>query len=223
MNKMDIQYLKKVTVKVEIWSDVVCPWCYIGKRRFELALDKFEHKKDVSIEWKSFQLDPNTRPEPGINIHQSLARKKGWTEEYARQMNDHVPSLAAKVGLTYNFDKVVVANTFDAHRLMQFAKKQGAGSASEERLFKAYFTEGRNLNDHTTLVELGADIGLDPSQIATMLSTDECREDVEGDAYDAFQLGIHGVPFFVLNEKYGISGAQEPEVFLSSLQKAWTT
>jgi predicted DsbA family dithiol-disulfide isomerase len=221
MNKIDALSLKKVKLKVEIWSDVVCPWCYIGKRRFEQALNQFEHARDIDIEWKSFQLDPDTTPEPGKNIHQMLADKKGWTLDYARQMNDHVASMAKDVGLTYHFDQAVVANTFDAHRLLQLAKKKGLGPAAEEKLFTAYFTDGRNIGDHSTLVQLGTELGLSATEVSQMLSTDECAEEVSRDAYEAYQLGIHSVPTFIFNEKYGVSGAQEPELFLNTLRKAW--
>lgn len=212
---------KRVTVKVEIWSDVVCPWCYIGKRRFEQALEQFEHKQDIDIEWKSFQLDPETKSDPGKSIHQMLADKKGISVDRAREMNDHVTGLAREEGLTYNFDQAVVANTFDAHRLIQLAKKHGLGAKAEERLFKAYFTEGFNLADHDALVKLGSEIGLSEQDVSNMLSTNAYAEEVSRDAYEAYQLGIHSVPTFIFNEQYGISGAQEPELFLNTLRKAW--
>jgi predicted DsbA family dithiol-disulfide isomerase len=221
MSTLDVQSLKKVKLKVEIWSDVVCPWCYIGKRRFEQALEQFEHKQHINIEWKSFQLDPDSKPEPGISIHQSLAAKKGWTLDYARQMNDHVANLAKEVGLAYNFDIVVPANTLDAHRLLQFAKKKGLGDIAEELLFKAYFSGGKNIADHSTLIELAVDIGLDANEVRSMLSSDLFTEEVSRDVYEAYQLGIRSVPFFVVDEKYGVSGAQPTEVFLGALRKAW--
>ena len=222
MNKVDVLSLKKVKLKVEIWSDVVCPWCYIGKRRFEESLAQFEHSRNIDIEWKSFQLDPETKSEPGKSIHQSLADKKGITVEQARQMNDQVTGLAKEAGLTYNLDQAVVANTFDAHRLLQLAKKKGLGPLAEERLFKAYFTEGRNLADHPTLVQFGTEIGLSATEVSNMLSSDECAEEVSRDAYEAYQLEIHSVPFFLINNKYAVSGAQAPETFLGALRKAWT-
>ena len=221
MNKFDVLTIKKVKLKVEIWADVICPWCYIGKRRFELALEQFEHLKDVDIEWKSFQLNPNSKPYPGKSIHQSLADKKGWTLEYAKQMNDHVTSVAKEVGLIYNFDKTIPANTSDAHRLIQLAKKSGIGQMAEEQLFKAYFTDGKNIADHVTLVKLGTEIGLEKEKISKMLSSNECADDVSRDSYEAVQLGIHSVPYFLISEKYSVSGAQQPEAFLDALQRAW--
>ena len=221
MNKFDVLTIKKVKLKVEIWADVICPWCYIGKRRFELALEQFEHLKDVDIEWKSFQLNPNSKPHPGKSIHQSLADKKGWTLEYAKQMNDHVTSVAKEVGLIYNFDKTIPANTSDTHRLIQLAKKSGLGQMAEEQLFKAYFTDGKNIADHVTLVKLGTEIGLEKEKVSKMLSSNECADDVSRDSYEAVQLGIHSVPYFLISEKYSVSGAQQPEAFLDALQRAW--
>lgn len=221
MNKIDVASVKKVTLKVEIWADIVCPWCYIGKRRFELALAKFEHSREVDIEWKSYQLNPKSKPDPNKSIHQSLADKKGWTLDYTMQVHDHVASLAKEIGLTYNFDKVIPANTFDAHRLIQLAKKSGAGQAAEELLFKSYFTDGKNIADHSTLLQLGIELGLDKKSVSQMLAGNDCANDVSRDLYEASQLEIHGVPFFFVADKYVVSGAQPPETFLNMLRKAW--
>ncbi len=152
-------------MKVEIWSDVMCPFCYIGKRRFENALEQFPDKGQIEVVWKSFQLNPAMKTEPGKNINEYLAETKGWTLSYARQMNDYVTNMAKEVGLHYDFDKAIVANSFDAHRLIQLAKDNGKGDAMEEKLFKAYFTEGKNMADHETLIQLGTEIGLDPATI----------------------------------------------------------
>jgi predicted DsbA family dithiol-disulfide isomerase len=148
-------------MKVEIWSDVMCPFCYIGKRKFEKALDQFPQKEKIQVEWKSFQLNPQMKTEPGKSINDYLAEVKGWTPDYAQQVNDHVTGLASEVGLEYNMDKAVVANSFDAHRFVQFAKTKGLGDAAEEQLFKAYFTDGKDTSNLDTLVELGSEIGLD--------------------------------------------------------------
>ena len=134
-------------MKVEIWSDIMCPFCYIGKRKFESALAQFEHKDDVDIVWKSFQLNPDMKTEAGKNINQYLAEIKGWSVEQAKEMNDRVTEMAKQVGLEYDLNKAVVANSFNAHRLIQFAKNTGKGDAAEERLFKAYFTEGKNVDE----------------------------------------------------------------------------
>ncbi|OJW15270.1 DsbA family oxidoreductase [Mucilaginibacter sp. 44-25] len=208
-------------MKVEIWSDVMCPFCYIGKRRFEAALQQFPHKDKVEVEWKSFQLNPDMQTDPNISINQYLADVKGWTLDYARQMNNHVTQMAAAVGLTYNMDKAVVANSFKAHRFTHLAKKHGLGEAAEEALFKAYFTDSRNVDDDDTLIELGVSIGLDAETIKTTLETDAFADEVRYDIAEAQQLGIRGVPFFVMDQKYGVSGAQANEVFSQTLDKAF--
>ncbi|HEK21729.1 DsbA family oxidoreductase [Mucilaginibacter sp.] len=208
-------------MKVEIWSDVMCPFCYIGKRRFEAALQQFPHKDKVEVEWKSFQLNPDMQTDPNISINQYLADVKGWTLDYARQMNNHVTQMAAEVGLTYNMDKAVVANSFKAHRFTHLAKKHGLGEAAEEALFKAYFTDSRNVDDDDTLIELGVSIGLDAETIKTTLETDAFADEVRYDIAEAQQLGIRGVPFFVMDQKYGVSGAQANEVFSQTLDKAF--
>jgi len=207
-------------MKVEIWSDVMCPFCYIGKRRFEAALADFDGRDQVEIEWKSFQLNPDLKTDPSISIHDYLAEIKGWDPSYARDMNNQVTAMAAEVGLQYDMDRAVVANSFDAHRFAHFAKKHGKGPEAEEALFKAYFTEGKNIADHDTLADLGASIGLDAEEIRNTLNTDTYAHDVNQDIYEAQQIGVRGVPFFVLDNKYAVSGAQSSLVFLSALEKA---
>lgn len=207
-------------MKVEIWSDVMCPFCYIGKRRFEAALADFDGRDQVEIEWKSFQLNPDLKTDPSISIHDYLAQIKGWDASYARDMNNQVTAMAAEVGLQYDMDRAVVANSFDAHRFAHLAKKHGKGPEAEEALFKAYFTEGKNIADHDTLADLGASIGLDAEEIRNTLNTDTYAQDVHQDIYEAQQIGVRGVPFFVLDNKYAVSGAQSSLVFLSALEKA---
>jgi predicted DsbA family dithiol-disulfide isomerase len=208
-------------MKVEIWSDVMCPFCYIGKRRFEDALQQFEGKDKVEIEWKSFQLNPQMKTDPSVNISQYLADIKGWTLEYAQQMNAHVTEMAAEVGLTYDFDRAVVANSLKAHRFSHYAKSKGLGDAAEEALFKAYFTLGKNTDDTDTLADLGEEIGLDKNEVITVLNSDTYTEDVKHDIAEAEYLGIRGVPFFVMNGKYAVSGAQAVPVFTQTLEKAY--
>lgn len=212
-------------MKVEIWSDVMCPFCYIGKRRFEDALQQFEHKDKVEIEWKSFQLNPNMVTDPSVNISQYLADAKGWTLDYAQQMNNHVTEMAAEVGLTYHMDTAVVANSFNAHQFTHLAKKHGLGDDAEEALFKAYFTDGKNVDDTDTLAELGTAIGLDAEEIKQTLAANAYADAVKHDIAEAQYLGIQGVPFFVMNGKYGVSGAQAVPVFSQTIEKAfneWT-
>lgn len=199
----------------------MCPFCYIGKRKFEQALNQFAHKNDVAIVWKSFQLNPAMKTEPGKNINEYLAEVKGWSVLQAKEMNDHVTGIAREVGLDYHFDRAVVANSFDAHRLVQLAKTYGLGDAAEERLFRAYFTEGLNTADHETLVTLGTDIGLEADQVTDMLASTRFADAVHQDVYEARQVGARGVPFFVFNRRYAVSGAQAPETFLGALQTAW--
>jgi len=208
-------------MKVEIWSDVMCPFCYIGKRKFENALEQFENKAGVEIVWKSFQLDPEMKSDPNKNTHQYLAEKKGWTYDYAKQVSEQVTTMAKDVGLTYNFDKSVVANSFNAHRVSHLAKKYNLGDAMEEQLFKAYFTEGDNIDDNETLTKLGTTIGLKTKEIEEVLNSDLYSEEVERDIIEAQQVGVRGVPFFVIDRKFAVSGAQPSDVFLNALNKAW--
>lgn len=199
----------------------MCPFCYIGKRRFEQALEQFEHKDDIEVEWKSFQLNPNLVTDPTININQYLADIKGITIDHAKQLNDHVTEMAAEVGLTYDFDKAIVANSFDAHRFTHLAKQNGLGDQAEEALFKAYFTEGKNIADHETLAELGEEIGLDKDEVAHTLKGNKYAINVNQDIAQAQQLGIRGVPFFVMDMKYGVSGAQPVDTFTQTIEKAY--
>jgi predicted DsbA family dithiol-disulfide isomerase len=209
------------SMKIEIWSDVMCPFCYIGKRRFENALTRSGHGDGVDVEWKSFQLNPDVQTDPGININQYLAAVKGFSLEHAKELNAHVTQMAAEEGLTYNFDRAIVANSFNAHRFTHLAKKHGLGAAAEEQLFKAYFTDGKNIDDKATLADLGTAIGLDAATTQQVLESDTYAQDVERDIAEAQYLGIRGVPFFVLNGKYGISGAQALPVFEETINKAF--
>jgi predicted DsbA family dithiol-disulfide isomerase len=208
-------------MKVEIWSDVMCPFCYIGKRKFEAALEQFPKKDKIEIVWKSFQLNPAIKTEPGRSLNEYLADAKGWTLEHAAQMNEHVSAIAAEVGLDYHLEKAVVANSFDAHRFVQYAKTKGKGDDAEEQLFKAYFTDGKNTADHETLLELGSQIGIDTNELRTVLESSKYSDEVRNDIYEAQQVGARGVPFFVLDRKYAVSGAQQPETFLSALEKSF--
>jgi predicted DsbA family dithiol-disulfide isomerase len=218
--KSDDTLLIKKKMKVEIWSDVMCPFCYIGKRKFEKALEAFPAKDQVEIEWKSFQLNPSLVTDPSKNTIQHLAESKGWTMAYTNETIQYVLNMAKEVGLNYDFEKAVVANSFDAHRVIQFAKTKGKGDAMEERLFKAYFTEGKNTADHAVLRQLASDCGLDSLAVQDVLSSEQFAEDVRRDIAESEKLGITGVPFFVIDRKFGVSGAQDPKVFLDNLNKA---
>lgn len=209
-------------MKVEIWSDVMCPFCYIGKRRFENALQQLPFNNEIEIEWKAFQLDPSIQKEPGKNINQYLSERKGFSVEKAKELNDHVTSMAAAEGLQYNFDKAVIANSFNAHRFAQLAKKNGKGLEAEESLFKAYFTDGKDISDNDTLIQLGIDIGLDGAAVKQALESDAYTKDVQKDIAEAEALAIRGVPFFVIDRKYAVSGAQATETFVQALNQSYT-
>lgn len=208
-------------MKVEIWSDVMCPFCYIGKRKFEAALEEFPHKNDIKVEWKSFQLNPHMKTDPRKNINEYLAEHKSVSLFQAKQMNDRVTEMAKEVGLHYDFDKAIVANSFDAHRLSHLSKKHGKQNELEEQLFKAYFTDGKNTADHETLIQLGSEIGIDAEEIHRMLISDEYSDAVQQDAYEAQQVGARGVPFFIFDDKYAVSGAQPSKLFLQVIEKAY--
>jgi predicted DsbA family dithiol-disulfide isomerase len=208
-------------MKVDIWSDVVCPFCYIGKRRFEHALAQFEHKEEIEIQWHSFQLAPELQTDPSKNIYAYLAERKGWTVEYSEQVHGQLTGTAKEVGLAYNFDIAIPANTFNAHRLSHLAAKYHVQKEMEERLFSAYFTEGKNVDDAETLVQLGTELEIPEEEVRNMLQSNSYAHEVREDIYTAQRLGIRGVPFFVMNNKYAVSGAQSSEVFLATLQKAY--
>ncbi len=208
-------------MQVEIWADVVCPFCYMGKRKFEMALDNFTRRGDVEVLWHSFQLDPSAKKLDGKDIHDYLAAKYGRDRQWAVESNSNIAARAREVGLEYNFDKVIPTNTFHAHRLIHFASSRGLQDSAEERLFAAYFTEGEDIGDIEVLGRLGTEIGLDSAELSQMLSSNDYADLVKGDIEEAESLGISSVPFFVFNRKYAISGAQPTHLFLETLQQAW--
>ena len=199
----------------------MCPFCYIGKRRFEDALAQFAHKDEVTVEWKSFQLNPDLVTDTTITTAQYLADRKGLPLDHAQELQDNVTEMAAEVGLTYNLNTSVVANSFDAHRFAHLAKQKGLGDEAEEALFKAYFTDSKNIADPNILAELGTSIGLDAQEVHHTLSGNKYVAEVKKDIAEAAQLGINAVPFFVMDRKYGVSGAQAVPVFLQTLEKAF--
>ena len=208
-------------MKVEIWSDVMCPFCYIGKRKFEKALAQFPYGDKVQVEWKSFQLAPELKTQPEKSIHQFLSEHKGISIEQAKGMNDHVTQVARQVDLIYNFDRSIVANSFNAHRFTHFAKQYNKQNEAEEILFRSYFTDGKNIDDYQTLIALGKEIGLDAEVLKAALENGSYADNVRADIDEALKLGVRGVPFFVFNRKYAISGAQENNVFLGTLHKTF--
>ena len=210
-------------MKVEVWSDIMCPFCYIGKRNYEKALAWFEGKDSIEIEWRSFQLDPTIPKSSPVkeNVFRYLADKKGISYEQSAKMHDRVIQMAKQAGLEYRFDKAIVANSFDAHRLIQLAKSKGLGDSAEERLFQAYFTEGKDFGDHETLIKIGKEIGLPEEEIKSALVSDVFAEKVEQDIREAAEIGVGAVPFFIFDRKYAVSGAQPPEYFLQVLNQSF--
>lgn len=209
-------------MKIEIWSDVMCPFCYIGKRNFEKALEQFADKDKVEVEWKSFQLDPTIPEVAEENQVDYLVKRKGMNREQVKGMLENVTQMAQQVGLEYHLDKSVMVNSQKAHQLIQFAKTKNLGDQIEERLFKAFFTEGKNIADIHTLTQLGIDIGLDENELQVAFTDDQYRYQMNQDIQEGQQLGVRGVPFFVFDRKYGISGAQPSEAFLDTLSKSFT-
>lgn len=209
-------------MKIEIWSDVMCPFCYIGKRNFETALEQFSNKNGIEVEWKSFQLDPSLPEVQDSNYTDYLMVSKGLGRPQVEGMLNNVTQMAKGVGLEYDFDRAVMVNSFKAHRVLQLAKTRGLGDAAEERLFRAFFTEGRNIADDDTLLELGKEAGLNETEIRSSLSDERYSDMVRQDIQEARAIGVTGVPFFVFNRKYAVSGAQPPQAFLQTLEKAYT-
>jgi predicted DsbA family dithiol-disulfide isomerase len=206
---------------VEIWSDIACPWCYIGKRRFESALAAFEHRDDVTVTWRSFELDPGAPRERGVDGATHLAEKYGTSREQALAMHQRMTDVAAEEGLEFRFDRARGGNTFDAHRLLHLAAAHGAQDAMKERLMRAYLTEGEAIGDPGTLERLAIDAGLPADEVRELLVGDRFADEVRGDEHTAAQLGIHAVPFFVVDRAMGASGAQPPEVFAELLRRGW--
>ncbi|MDR8390041.1 DsbA family oxidoreductase [Aliifodinibius sp. S!AR15-10] len=208
-------------MKIEIWSDLVCPFCYIGKRKFEHALEQFEHSDGIEIQWRSYELQPGLQTDGSKSQYEHLADRKGWTLDYSKQVHDQLTETAKGAGLNYNFDKAIPANTFNAHRLSHLAEKHVLQDEMEERLFRAHFTDGKDINDDETLVELGVEVDLPEEEIRDMLQSDLYADEVKDDIRKAHEVGVQGVPFFVFHEKYSISGAQPSDLFLATLQKAY--
>jgi predicted DsbA family dithiol-disulfide isomerase len=208
-------------MKVEIWTDVVCPWCYVGKRRFEKALANFDHRDDIEIVHRSFQLNPAAPMGKTSPRRDSLMAKYGLSEQQVDAMNARMEQTAAEEGLHYDLAGGVTGNTFDAHRLLHLGLDRGRQDEVIERLYRAYFTEKRSIFDHDSLTELAADAGFDRDEVRQMLAGNDYAAAVERDVDEARRLGATGVPFFVIDRRYGISGAQPPHVFSQALGRAW--
>ncbi len=208
-------------MKIEVWSDVVCPFCYIGKRKYEAALEQFEYKDEVELVWKSYQLSPEIKTNPSKTAIQSLAEEKGISLAQAEALTQQVTQRAKEAGLTYRFDKAIAVNTFNAHRFSHLAKHHGKQNEAEEVLFRSYFSDGENIDDYSTLIQLGKEIGLNTDEVKSVLESDKYADEVQADIYEAYQVDVQSVPFFVFNNRYGVSGAQDVDVFLKTLERSF--
>lgn len=208
-------------MNIEIWSDFACPFCYIGKKRFEKALARFPHKEDVNVVYKAYQLNPNAPKIMVGSAYESFAKGHGTSVEQAKQRFAMFTQNAKTVGLEYNYDIIQMTNTFDAHRLAKWAASIGYEETLTERFMRAYFTEGKNLADHSTLLQLVAELGLDSNMAANVLNSSQFSDEVKAQMTESKQIGVQGVPFFVVNRKYGISGAQSEDYFYGALEQIW--
>ena len=208
---------------VEVWSDVVCPFCYIGKRELEAALARFPERDKVRVVWRSFELDPSAPTRSPEDMYGMLASKYGITREEASSRVQGVVDRARTVGLNYRMDIAVMGSSFDAHRVLQLAKSKGKGDAMKERLFKAYFCEGAHLADGPTLVRLAGEVGIETAEVTALLASDAFTDAVRTDEAEARRIGVRGVPFFVFDRRLSVSGAQHSSTFLGALQQAWDT
>jgi len=208
-------------MKIEVWSDIACPFCYIGKRHLEQALQQVENAPIIELEWKSFQLDPDLKNDsPYASTYAYLAERKGISYDQAKELTAGVRRTGEAAGVTLNFEKTIIANTLDAHRLLHFAKTKRLAHPLKELLFRAHFTNGANIGDRTTLIAIATEAGLDTSEVSTVLEGDQFMSAVQRDIDEAHNIGIRGVPFFVFNRKYAISGAQPVSAFSQTLNQA---
>ncbi len=225
MTTTDTEPPRPITpLRVEVWSDVACPWCYIGKRRFAAALDGFAHREHVVVRWRSYLLSPEAPVGSPLTEAQMLAQAKGLPLDAVEEMFAHVTAVAAGVGLTYRFDTVRPANTFDAHRLVHLARRHGDDAADRtvEALMSAHFEQGLAVDDRDVLVGVAADVGLDPDAARRALAGDDAADDVLADLDEGRTVRVSGVPFFVLDRRFGVSGAQPTELFARALERAWS-
>jgi predicted DsbA family dithiol-disulfide isomerase len=211
-------------LRIDIWSDIACPWCYVGKRHLEQALEKFAHRDDVDIVWRAFELDPSAPRvrDTSQSYAERLARKYGTDAGKAQMMIDRMVNTAAQDGIAMRFDHIRPGNTFDAHRLLHLAHERGVQDAMKERLMRAYLTEGKAIGEPEVLRELAGEVGLDDAEVGELFDSDRYAAEVRQDEAIARELGITGVPFFVLAGRMGVSGAQPASVLLGALERAWS-
>jgi predicted DsbA family dithiol-disulfide isomerase len=208
-------------MEVDIWSDIACPWCYIGKRRFEQALAAFEHAEDVRVTWRSFELDPSAPAQREGDLAELLAAKYGMSVQRARAAQEQLTDTAAAEGLEFRFDIARSGLTFDGHRVIHLAATHGRGDAMKERLMRAYFTEGELIADHEALVRMAAEVGISKLETRSVLASTRYADEVRADEGIAQQLGIGAVPTFVVNRKLAMSGANPPDQLLALLRQGW--
>ena len=207
-------------MKIEIWSDIACPFCYIGKRKLEKAIQRLPNSEGIVLEWKSFQLNPSLQTDPNQNTLSYLAEAKGWTMDQTLQMTAQVTAMGKEEGLNFNFEKTAVANTKRSHRLLHLAKGFNCQNELKEQLFKVYFEEGKNIDELETLLQCAEQVGIPRAEAINVLDTHAFEEEIDQDVYESRLIGVQGVPFFVFDRKFGISGAQPDEVFDQTLQQA---
>ncbi|MFE7746508.1 DsbA family oxidoreductase [Nocardia sp. NPDC057455] len=208
-------------MRIDVWSDLLCPWCYIGKRNFETALSRFDHRARIQVHWHAFELDPGLSRKPGLTLPERSRRDLGGTSEQAVERIRGVTELAAAAGLDYRLDLAVPVNSFDAHRLVKLGETVGHGEAVLERLMRAYTAEGAVLSDPETLVRLGGESGVDPERTREMLRGNDFTDAVHEDREKAFRLGVGGVPSFVFDGRFVLSGGRTPQDFLRALETSW--
>lgn len=209
-------------MELEIWSDIACPWCYVGKKRMEKALAEFPHADEVNVTWRSFELDPSAPPSRSESHVELIASKYGRTVEQVEAMDAQLTAVAAEDGIEMRLAGLRSGNTFDGHRLIHLAAEHGLQVEMKERLMRAYFSENALVSDHDTLLALGVEVGLPEAEVRELLLTERYAEEVRADERDASNAGISAVPCFVIDRKYGASGAQDPTVLLQFLQHGWT-
>ncbi|MEK6494372.1 DsbA family oxidoreductase [Myroides odoratimimus] len=209
-------------MKIQVWSDIMCPFCYIAKKNFEAALENSPFKNEVEVEWKSFQLDPDLKENSGtVSISEYLMKRKGFSEPQLKQFQNQLKEMGNAAGVTFNQDTTIAAETFSAHKLLHFAKENNKADAMEEALFVAHFTDGKNIADADFLVSLAEELGLDKEKARKILSEDAYDYEVKQDIMEAHNLGISGVPYYLLDNKYAVSGAQPVELFTRALAQTY--
>jgi protein disulfide-isomerase len=213
--------MESTKMKIEVWSDVICPFCYIGKRHFEQALEKFSNQNDIELIWRCYQLDPDIQPGEHLTSPEYLVKRKNIGVGQVKQLLENVTAMAEKAGLTFRMDKAIIANSMDAHRLSHLAAKYDKQTELEELMFKAHFTEGKNIADHKVLLDLAKEAGIPQKEAEDVLNSTTYRDEVLADISEAADFNIRGVPFFVFNRKYAVSGAQPPQAFTETLEAAF--